>query len=120
MTMEKTIERETGANEDRGEMLADDAQKAFDRAVRIFEKSCDSFETSGEVTIAEVLKDVRAINAALQHTLEMREKAREAGSKRFGASGAGQLDLGAARSEIGLRLACLRDVRAGEDVSGEP
>ncbi len=103
---------------DRDDMLVGDAQDAFDRAVRVLRESCNNLEATGDESPADILKDVRAMNAALQHTLEMREKAREAGCKRFGASGAGQLDLGAARAEISLRLACLRDAGARAGVSG--
>ncbi len=101
----------------RAEAMLLEATEAFDRAVAILRLSCQQLEskpTTGEV---DLIKSVRQMNGAFLFTMEMREKAREAGSKRFGPSGAGKLDLDSARVEIGLRLACLRDAGEGDEVS---
>jgi hypothetical protein len=116
MTMENTIET-TNPEMERAEMLVAQAQEAFDTAVEMLRESCRKLKADPTIGESEVEKAVRQMNGAFLHTMTMREKAHEAGCKRFGAKGAGQLDLGEARSEIGLRLACLRDARAGEGVS---
>ncbi|MEX3015909.1 hypothetical protein [Gymnodinialimonas hymeniacidonis] len=119
MTMEDVIETTTPEPE-RADMLVEQAQEAFDVAVEALRDSCKKLRAEPAVGEDEVSKAVRQMNGAYMLAMTMREKAHDAGSKRFGASGAGQLDLGAARSEIGLRLACLRDAVAGAGVSGEP
>ncbi|WP_050761343.1 hypothetical protein [Jannaschia sp. CCS1] len=103
--------------ETRDEIVALQAQDAFDRAVRALQDSCKVLEQMPEAGEGDVTKAVRQMNGAFLLTMDMREKAREAGCKRFGAGGAGQLDLGAARDEIGLRLACLRRAGHGSGVS---
>ena len=108
--MTNTIETDP-KDETRAETLVLQAQDAFDRAVQALQDSCKTLEQAPEAGDGDVTKAVRQMNGAFLLTMEMREKAREAGCKRFGAGGAGQLDLDAARDEIGLRLACLR--RAG-------
>ncbi|GAB5446718.1 hypothetical protein [Gymnodinialimonas sp.] len=100
----------------RDEKLVLQAQDAFDRAVEALQASCRSLEQAPDVGEGEVTKAVRQMNSAFIHTMEMREKAREAGCKRFGTGGSGQLDLDEARAEIGLRLACLRGAGHGGGV----
>ncbi|WP_224814366.1 hypothetical protein [Hasllibacter sp. MH4015] len=117
--MSKTIENDD-LQADRAEVLVTEARDAFDRAVRVLNDSCSQLETMPDAGEGDVMKCVRQMNAAFIHTMEMREKARVAGCKRFGETGAGQLDLAAARTEIGLRLACLRGHEDGSGVPGEP
>ncbi|MEJ6391832.1 hypothetical protein V8J82_01110 [Gymnodinialimonas sp. 2305UL16-5] len=94
--------------ENRAETAVERAEKAFETAIAVLEASCDQLKSAPEFGEGEVTKAVRQMNAAFLMTMDMQEKAREAGVKRFGNGGGGQLDLDAARSEIGLRLACLR------------
>jgi len=110
MTTIKTSERD----DIRAEEVVLQAQDAFDRAVRALQESCHKLESKPETGEGDVMKMVRQMNGAFIHAMELREKAREAGSKRFGASGTGRLDLDAARAEIGLRLACLRGSGEGD------
>ncbi|MEJ6388088.1 hypothetical protein [Gymnodinialimonas ulvae] len=117
--MEHTTETTTPETE-RSELFAEQAQDAFDTAVEVLRESCAKLKAEPWVGDDDVSKAVRQMNGAYLLAMNMREKANEAGSKRFGNSGAGQLDLGDARSEISLRLACLRDAGAGAGVSGEP
>ncbi|WP_341860993.1 hypothetical protein [Gymnodinialimonas sp. 57CJ19] len=105
------------SDDTRDETLALQAQEAFDRAVRALQDSCTTLEQAPDAGEGDVTKAVRQMNGAFLHTMEMREKAREAGCKRFGAGGAGTLDLDEARAEIGLRLACLRGSGHGGGIS---
>ena len=66
----------------------------------------------------QVVADIKALNGAFLFAMKMQEAARAAGSERFGLRGAGQLDLDAARDEIGIRLACLRAAGGGGELSG--
>ena len=119
--MTKSIKADPSDNPT-AEALALQAQDAFDRAVRVLQVSCNELEQTPEAGDGDVTKAVRQMNGAFLYTMEMREKARDAGCKRFGIGGAGDLDLDAARVEIGLRLACLRGHGHGHgsEVSGEP
>lgn len=113
-----TRNQEIDPSEDtRDETLVLQAQDAFDRAVRALQDSCNTLEQTPDAGEGDVAKAVRQMNGAFLHTMEMREKAREAGCKRFGTGGAGTLDLDEARAEIGLRLACLRGSGHGSGVS---
>ncbi|QXT38895.1 hypothetical protein [Gymnodinialimonas ceratoperidinii] len=113
--MTKAIDTEP-SEETRDETLVLQAQEAFDRAVRALQDSCKTLEQAPDAGEGDVAKAVRQMNGAFLHTMEMREKAREAGCKRFGSGGAGKLDLDEARAEIGLRLACLRGSGHGSGV----
>jgi hypothetical protein len=116
--MEHSTETQTPET-DRAELFVAQAQDAFDTAVEALRESCKKLKAEPSIGDDEVSKAVRQMNGAYLLAMNMREKAHEAGCKRFGAGGAGQLDLGDARSEIGLRLACLRDAGAGAGVSGK-
>lgn len=61
--------------------------------------------------LKDAVKLVRELRAATQLVLEERKKLDKLRKDAAGGVGAGALDLGAARDEIGRRLACLR--RAG-------
>ena len=97
-----------------------DAQEAFETTVAALREAVRVLKSMPETADRDVIKDVRAMNQAFLFALEMQEKARVAGCKRFGtATGSGQLDLGAARDEIAFRLACLRGAGDGGTVSGK-
>jgi hypothetical protein len=119
ITLEEDTTTETGG-EDRTLDIVRQAQKAFDRAARILASSCDELEATPGGSEVEVVKSLRQMNSAYVLTMDLREKAREAGCKRFGANGAGELNLDEARTQIGLRLACLRGQGHGGSISGEP
>lgn len=104
----------------RPEKIVLQAQDAFDRAVQILQDSCDQLKCDPDAGEGDVTKAVRQMNGAFLLAMDLREKAREAGCKRFGNSGAAELNLDAARAEIGLRLACLRGSGNGSDVSEQP
>lgn len=116
MTNMTNIVEITPRDDARDEKLVLQAQDAFDRAVEALHACCQVLERTPTAGEGEVTKAVRQMNGAFLHTMEMREKAREAGCKRFGVGGAGQLDLERARTEIGLRLACLRGAGHGSGV----
>ena len=96
------------------------AYKAMDVAVEVLESALDAARArrdSGEDDI-DILKDLKDANAAFMLAMQVQGKARDAGHSIFGTEGQGQLDLDAARAEIGIRLACLRDAGDGGGVSG--
>ena len=99
-----------GTDEDRahGERTVLRAYKALEVAVELLESTLDAARATGRCDETGVVKDVRALGAAFQMALQMEDKAREAGSRRHGGRGAGELDLDAARAEVGRRLARLR------------
>jgi hypothetical protein len=90
------------------------AWKALETAVEVLESAVDAAKAPGAVDAGEMVKDVKALNAAFLWAMQQEGKARDAGSQRYGrGGGAESLDLAAARDEIELRPACLR--RAGDD-----
>ena len=103
----------------RAERTVGRALKALETATETLEYAVDAMKAvedgAGE---KQVVAEIKALNGAFLFAMKMQEVARAAGSERFGAAGAGKLDLDAARDEIGLRLACLRTAGRGGDVSG--
>jgi hypothetical protein len=97
------------------------ALKALEIATQTLEDAVDAWRAledgAGE---KQVVTEIKALNGAFLFAMKMQEAALAAGSERYGAAGAGTLDLDAARDEIGLRLACLRSAGGGGAVSGEP
>jgi len=65
----------------------------------------------------EVIKDLRQMNGALTQAILWEGKLRETELRRTDDAGAGELDLTAARAEIGLRLARLRAARDDGELS---
>lgn len=115
--MTNTLENDT-TEEERAIDVALQAQDAFDIAAELLQDSCKELRTLPTGGDADVTKSLRQLNAAFLLTMDLREKAREAGCKRFGSGGAGTLNLDEARAEIGLRLACLRGSGHGGGRSG--
>ncbi|MDG4649795.1 hypothetical protein P6F26_15225 [Roseibacterium sp. SDUM158017] len=101
---------------ERAEMLVARAQEVFETTVEALQSAVRTLKSMPETGEREVVKDVRAMNGALMLALELQEKARVAGSRHFGTDGGGKLDLDAARDEIAMRLACLRDAGGGGSV----
>lgn len=93
------------------------AYKALEVAVELLESRLDAARAALNCDESDVAKDVRAVGAAFSLAMQQEAKAREAGSERYGRAGAGVLDLGAARDEVGRRLARLR---AAGDRGGLP
>ena len=106
------------------ERKVEQAYKALNTAVEVLEHQLDALrKQSGAMTPADaeaVVKEMKAVNAAFLWAMQQEGKARDAGSQRYGRRGGGQLDLGAARDEIGRRLACLRAAGAGGALSEGP
>ena len=103
---------------ERAELIVARCQEAFETAVEGLRDSVRVLRSMPETGERDVLKDVRQMNGAYLFAIEMQEKARVAGCKRFETGGAGTLDLDGARAEIGLRLACLAAVRDGGGAAG--
>ncbi|WP_306047834.1 hypothetical protein [Nioella sp. MMSF_3534] len=94
------------------EML-DGALEAFATARQVLRGTLKRLKAEEPVDASEVSKHVREMNNALIFAMGLEGKARDATGQRMGEIGAGQLDLDAARAEIGLRLACLRAAGGG-------
>ncbi len=93
------------------------AYKALEVAVELLESTLDAARAGQDGDTTEVVKDVRAVGAAFQTALQVEVKARDAGSQRYTRHGTGELDLDAARREIGRRLARLCAARDGGTLS---
>lgn len=94
------------------------ALKSFETAQEVLSGTLDHLRAEQARGLGEYRKDIRDMNAALMLTMDFERKARDAEHQRKGSIGAGQLDLDAARAEIGVRLACLRAAGGGGDLSG--
>jgi hypothetical protein len=104
---------------DHAERMVGRALKALETATQTLEHAVDALKAVEDGTgEKQVVAEIRALNGAFLFAMKMQEAAHAAGSERFGAGGGGQLDLDAARDEIGLRLACLRSAGGGGPVSG--
>lgn len=90
------------------ERTVERAWKALETAVMVLESAVDAAKAAGPVDAGDMVKDVKALNAAFLWAMQQEEKARAAGRGRYGTGGGGALDLDAARVEIEFRLACLR------------
>jgi hypothetical protein len=79
---------------ERAETLVARAQEVFETTVEVLRDTVRTLKTMPDNGDREVLKDVRAMNSALQFAMDMQEKARVAGSTHFGGgTGGGRLDL---------------------------
>ncbi|MEM9318310.1 MAG: hypothetical protein AAGA70_04820 [Pseudomonadota bacterium] len=97
----------------RAEITIRRAMEAFDTTIEALQHAVSELKAEYRSGEAEVMRDLKAMNAAFQFAVTTEAKAREAVAKQTPAMGVGSLDLDAAREEIGLRLACLR--AAGDD-----
>ncbi|WP_416915672.1 MAG: hypothetical protein ACMUJJ_01265 [Roseicyclus sp.] len=102
----------------RAERSAAQALKALETATRLLERRLDRARAAEEeLSEGEVVQEVKAIVAAFQLAIQQEAKAREAGSRKYGAGPeGGMLDLDAARVEIRGRLARLRAAGEGGDI----
>jgi hypothetical protein len=87
--------------------------EAFATARQVLRGTLKRLKAEEPVESSEVPKHIRELNNALILAMGLEGKARDATGQRTGEIGAGQLDLDAARTEIGLRLACLRAAGGG-------
>jgi len=94
------------------------AMKGFHRAAAALNTAVEALETSPATGEKQVVADIRALNGAMIFALKMWSEARGAATGYH--NGSGGIDLDAARSEIGLRLDCLRTAGGGGGVSGWP
>jgi hypothetical protein len=69
---------------ERAETLVARAQEVFETTVEVLRDTVRTLKTMPDNGDREVLKDVRAMNSALQFAMDMQEKARVAGSTHFG------------------------------------
>lgn len=84
------------------------AMEAFDTTIEALQAAVRELKAEYRTGETEVLRDLKAMNAAFQLAMSTEAKAREAVAKQAPLAGSGSLDLDAAREEIRLRLACLR------------
>ena len=84
------------------------AMEAFDTTIEALQQAVAELKAEYRAGETEVMKDLKAMNAAFQLAMSTEAKARDALAKHAPAVGAGTLDLDAAREEVRLRLACLR------------
>ena len=118
-------ERDSAGNVSKGDVLLHDSRNSL----LLADSRCVAavglddvivIETADAVLVADKKRcqEVKAIVAAFQLAIQQEAKAREAGSRKYGAAPeGGWLDLDAARVEIRGRLACLRAAGAGGELS---
>lgn len=102
---------------ERAELLVARAQEVFETTVHVLQDAVRTLKSMPDSGERDVIKDVRAMNAALMMAMDMQEKARVAGSTHFGGRGEARLDLGAARDEIRARLDRLRRAEGRDELS---
>jgi hypothetical protein len=100
----------------RAERLLGRAMNAFETAHEMLDRAVEKLKAEEKISGTDLTKEIREMNNALLTALSLEEKARVASGKTR--TGAGCLDLEAARAEIGCRLACLRAANDRRDVSG--
>jgi hypothetical protein len=98
------------------EMLAG-AFEAFATTQDVLRDTVKRLKAQEPVSSAEVVKQIKDMNGALLLALGLEGKVRDATGQRQAGAGAGELDLEAARAEIGGRLARLRAAREGGELS---
>ncbi len=81
---------------ERAETLVARAQEVFETTVEVLRDTVRTLKAMPDTGERDVVKDVSAMNSALQMALDMQEKARVAGSAHFGGGTGGRLDLAAA------------------------
>jgi hypothetical protein len=96
------------------------ALKALEVAIDVLESSVDALRQDVRSGEKDLVGSLKAMNNAYQFAQAMKEKARDAGSEKYGRTERAAFDLNAARAEVGLRLASLRAASDGGGVPGEP
>lgn len=99
------------------EML-ETALETFETTREVLRGTLNRLKAEETVPGAEIPKHIKEMNNALILAMHLEGKARDANGQRSQHVGAGQLDLDAARTEIGVRLACLRAAGDGGALSG--
>lgn len=110
------IDSETNPEEARSLLAA--ALLSFEAARETLATAVARLKAEKDAGADEVIKDLRQMNGALTQAILWEGKLRETELQREGAGGTGGLDLGAARAEIGLRLARLRAAGSSGELSG--
>lgn len=95
-------------DQERAEVTIARAMEAFDTTIEALQHAVRGLKAEYRSGEAEVMKDLKAMNAAFFHAMSTEVKARESLAKQAPVATGGVLDLDAAREEIRLRLACLR------------
>ncbi|MEM1273879.1 MAG: hypothetical protein AAGF88_08680 [Pseudomonadota bacterium] len=85
------------------------AMDAFDVTIAALQDAVADLKAEYDAGEKEVMRDLKAMNSAFQFAMQMEARARETAAKQGPTVSVGSLDLDAAREEIRLRLACLRD-----------
>lgn len=94
------------------------AAEQFERAMARINHAIRELEQDPSRAAKEVIEESRLLRKALENIYEERKRIRSLAGGDGGAA-SGVLDLGAARAEIGRRLACLRAAAAGSGLSGQ-
>ena len=95
-------------DQERADITIARAMEAFDTTIEALQAAVRELKAEYRTGETEVMKDLKAMNAAFFLAMSTEAKAREALAKQAPVVGDGVLDLDAAREEIRLRLACLR------------
>lgn len=91
------------------EELLSSAEQYFRSAEKILREQISLLEAGGALAGNDTKKSVQTYNEALGLFVKERQKIEERRNKTAGITRGYALDFGAARAEIGRRLACLRD-----------
>ncbi|MFT6932351.1 MAG: hypothetical protein ACJAXT_001046 [Paracoccaceae bacterium] len=103
---------------ERAERMLARAMQVVDVAQTVLSEAVGRLKNEQVVKGSELIADLKAMSGALHFALSMEEKTRDATRQKDGRRDVGELDLEAARTEISLRLACLRDAGCDRSVSG--
>ena len=93
------------------------AEKNFNRILKALDALADELHGRSDATVAKAAKLAGEARGAIQTIFNERQRIAKLDGDTSGAHGA-ELDLDAARLEIGRRLALLRDRGGAEGVSG--
>jgi len=96
-----------------GEDLLAEAEELFRTSAELLSARLRALREGRLEGLKETAQATRDLRAALQLALEERTRLEKLRRQDGGGDGAGALDLDAARTEIGRRLACLRGAADG-------
>ena len=99
------------------EELLSSAEQYFRSAEKILREQISLLEAGGALADNDTKKSVQTYNEALGLFVKERQKIEERRNKTAGITRGYALDFGAARAEIGRRLACLRDAGSTGNLS---